>query len=273
MDEFKNEPGVGGPETKRPETAEKTGKRISRREFIKDCSVGASAVLLLAKLASASGVDAGEAERKERLYGMGINIDKCIGCGRCAHACKQENDVPKDPFFFRTWVERYIVQTDGAVMVDSPNGGIDGFPNLAGEKGILRTFFVPKLCNHCNNPPCVQVCPVGATFSTREGVVLVDKDYCIGCRYCIQACPYGARFLNPYSRTADKCTFCYHRITKGLKPACVEVCPTQARIFGEISRRGSPLARFIRFHNIQVLKPYLNTEPKVYYAYLDGEVR
>jgi Fe-S-cluster-containing dehydrogenase component len=117
------------------------------------------------------------------------------------------------------------------------------------------------------------VCPVGATFTTRDGVVLVDNDHCIGCRYCIQACPYGARYLNPETHVADKCTFCYHRITKGLMPACVEVCPTQARIFGDTMARSSPLIRFFRFNEIQVLKPDLNTEPQVFYARLDGVVR
>jgi Fe-S-cluster-containing dehydrogenase component len=119
----------------------------------------------------------------------------------------------------------------------------------------------------------VQVCPVGATFTTKDGVVLVDKDRCVGCRYCIQACPYGARYLDPRTRTADKCTFCYHRITKGLQPACVEVCPTQARIFGDLRSRASRLVRFERMNKIHVLKPALNTNPKVYYAGLDGEVR
>jgi tetrathionate reductase subunit B len=141
------------------------------------------------------------------------------------------------------------------------------------EKDILRSFFVPKLCNQCANPPCVQVCPVGATFQTVDGVVLVDDTRCIGCRYCIQACPYGARYLHPEKDTADKCTFCYHRISKGLLPACVEVCPTQARVFGDVNSVASPLTRMKRMSKIHVLKPYLNTEPKVYYANLDGEVR
>jgi len=208
----------------------------------------------------------------EHDYGMGIDPSRCIGCGRCAEACKVENDVPREPFYFRTWVERYVVQTNGQTVVSSPNGGIGGFPAVS-ETGILRTFFVPKLCNQCANPPCVQVCPVGATFKTQDGVVLVDQDYCIGCRYCIQACPYGARYIDPVTHTAEKCTFCYHRLVKGLVPACVEVCPTQARIFGEVKLRNSPLSRFMRLHEIQVLKPHLNTEPKVYYANLDGEVR
>lgn len=206
-------------------------------------------------------------------YGMGVDIDKCIGCGRCVQACKIENDVPPDPHFFNTWIERYVIDTEGEVQVDSPNGGIEGFPPTVSEGGIRRTFFVPKLCNQCENPPCVQVCPVGATFTTPDGVVLVDDEYCIGCRYCIQACPYGARWLHPETRVAAKCTFCYHRLARGLVPACVEVCPTGARVFGEVGKRVTPLGRFMRFNDVQVLKPHLNTKPKVYYANLDGEVR
>jgi Fe-S-cluster-containing dehydrogenase component len=103
--------------------------------------------------------------------------------------------------------------------------------------------------------------------------VLVDDTYCVGCRYCIQACPYGARYLHPVKKVADKCTFCYHRLMKGLLPACVEVCPTRARLFGEVGERSSPLARFLRFNDIIVLKPSLNTKPKVFYAGADGEVR
>jgi Fe-S-cluster-containing dehydrogenase component len=209
----------------------------------------------------------------DHYYGMGIDVAKCIGCARCVAACKVENDVPPEPTYFNTWIERYVLRTDGEVEVDSPNGGLDGFPAPRDEHTILRTFFVPKLCNHCANPPCVQVCPVGATFITRDGVVLVDEQYCIGCRYCIQACPYGARYMHPEKHVAAKCTFCYHRLVKGLVPACVEVCPTGARVFGEVEKQPTPLARFLRFNDIQVLKPNLNTKPKAYYANLDGEVR
>ena len=106
-----------------------------------------------------------------------------------------------------------------------------------------------------------------------DGCVIVDSKRCIGCRYCIQACPYGARFLNPRTNVADKCTFCYHRITKGLNPACVEVCPTQARIFGDLKSSASRLVRFNRMNKTGVIKAHLNTEPKVHYAQLDGEVR
>jgi len=210
----------------------------------------------------------------EHYWGMGIDINKCIGCGRCAAACKLENPVPKEPFFFRTWVERYRVYEDEDTVIDSPNGAVDGFkPQNEPDKKLTRTFFVPKICNQCDNPPCVQVCPVGATFKTPDGVILVDPEYCIGCRYCIQACPYGARFLHPVTRTAEKCTFCYHRITHDKLPACVEVCPTQARIFGELRKKASPLVRFMRMNKINVLKPSLNTEPKVFYANYDMEVK
>jgi len=206
-------------------------------------------------------------------YGMGVDIDKCIGCGKCMEACKIENDVPKEPFVFRTWVERYVITRDGAVGVTSIGTATNPSTEVVVEKDILRSFFVPKLCNQCANPACVQVCPVGATFQTEDGVVLVDDKRCIGCQYCIQACPYGARYLHPEKKTADKCTFCYHRISKGLLPACVEVCPTQARVFGDVNSVASPLARLKRMNKIHVLKPHLNTEPKVYYANLDGEVR
>jgi Fe-S-cluster-containing dehydrogenase component len=209
----------------------------------------------------------------EHWYGMGIEVEKCIGCNRCVEACKAENGVSKDPFNFRTWVERYRVKADGETEVHTV--GVPGREQAApaSEKNELRSFFVPKLCNHCAHPPCVQVCPVGATFSTKDGVVLVDQDRCIGCRYCIQACPYGARYFNHDTNTADKCTFCYHRVTRGLQPACVEACPTGARVWGDLRSKASRLVRFQRMNKVNVLKPGLNTDPKVFYAQLDGEVR
>ena len=205
-------------------------------------------------------------------YGMGIQVEKCIGCGRCVEACKEENSVPVEPFYFRTWVERYIIRKNG-VVVQSIDTRISPAQNPPADGQVLRSFFVPKLCNQCDSPPCVQVCPVGATFKTPEGIILVDEKRCIGCRYCIQACPYGARYLHPVTMTADKCTFCYHRIRQGLLPACVEVCPTQARIFGDLASNASPLTRFERMNTLHVLKAHMNTEPKVFYSDLDGEVR
>ena len=205
-------------------------------------------------------------------YGMLIDLQHCIGCGACAKACKLENEVPFTVPSFRTWVERYVLKTDGSLRVDSPNGAIDGFAADIPPDQIFRSFFVPKLCNHCARPPCVQVCPVGATYPTKEGVVLVDPKYCIGCRYCIGACPYGARYFNHELRTADKCTFCYHRIVRGLRPACVEACPRNVRIFGDLRAPDSELAQLLRRWPVQILKPSLNTEPRVYYLHLDKEV-
>jgi tetrathionate reductase subunit B len=262
------------------EGKDKKPGRQERRSFIKNLVLTTAATLLMPGYLFAKKehqqieqllLDNGYAP-SEHDYGMGIDISKCIGCGRCVEACKNENNVPKVPFFFRTWIERYRIMNNGETLVESPNGGMDSFEYEAGEADIVRSFFVPKLCNQCEKPPCVQVCPVGATFKSPDGVVLVDTGYCIGCRYCIQACPYGARFFDPETHTAEKCTFCYHRLVKGLKPACVEACPTQARIFGEIKKKASPLVRFTRTNEIGVLKPALNTEPKVFYAHLDMEV-
>ena len=249
--------------------------KMARREFLRNCTTKLPGFFALLSTVGPSGVLAAygdDYDPEAHDYAMGIDIHKCIGCGRCADACKKENKVPTEPHFFRTWVERYMIPIEGETKVDSPNGGIDGFPELTKGAEVRRSFFVPKLCNHCANAPCVQVCPVGATFTSRDGVVLIDPTYCVGCRYCIQACPYGARYLHPETRVADKCTFCYHRIVEGKRPACVEVCPTQARIFGETGRHSSPLRRFMRFNDITKLKPWLNTAPKVFYAGADGEV-
>jgi len=206
-------------------------------------------------------------------YGYGIDIEKCIGCGRCADACKKENNVPEEPYYFRTWIEQYTIKNDGTIHVEAPNGGIDGFHQDVPEEDIFKSFFVPKMCNHCHKSPCVQVCPVGATYDSPDGVVLVDDSYCIGCRYCIQACPYGCRYIHPERKVVDKCTLCYHRIKQGGTTACVEVCPTSARIFGNLRDKEGPLVEFIRTHTCQVLKPHLNTGSKLYYNALSAEVR
>jgi Fe-S-cluster-containing dehydrogenase component len=206
---------------------------------------------------------------------MTIDVDACIGCGKCVRACKEENGVPDEPFFFRTWVERYHV-ADGRMdrpQVDSPDGGRFGFPERYASAAGAKTFFVPKLCNHCAHSPCVQVCPVGATFESPDGVVLVDATYCLGCRYCVQACPYGCRYIDPRTHVVDKCDLCYHRITKGLTTACCEVCPTGARTLVDLKNPRDPVHEFLRTRKIQVLKPQMATGSKVYYAGLDGSVR
>jgi Fe-S-cluster-containing dehydrogenase component len=186
-------------------------------------------------------------------WSMLIDIPKCIGCGNCVRACAAENDVPEG--HFRTWVERYHV-TDSAASEDSG-----------------KYFFVPKLCNHCADSPCTQVCPVGATFISPDGVVLVDQTYCLGCAYCVQACPYGCRYIHPEKKVADKCTLCYHRITKGLTTACCENCPTGARQLVDLKDPNDPIHAFLKTHHVQVLKPQMATGAKVFYNELDGSVR
>lgn len=269
---------------------------LSRREFVKTTAKG-----LLGALAIIGGTPTAlrRTLRKYRVSGDGttapqpgltrprleihrwgfiVDTEKCIGCGKCVLACKLENDVPLDHECYRTWVERYVISEEGEVFVDSPEGGINGFEaeeynEQYEDLAIRKSFFVPKLCNQCENPPCVQVCPVGATYIAPGGVVLVDRDRCIGCRYCIQACPYGARFLDPRLRVADKCTWCYHRITTGRRPACVDACPVGARVFGDLDDPASSAAKLLAETRVSVLKGELGTEPRVRYVGLEEGVR
>jgi Fe-S-cluster-containing dehydrogenase component len=248
----------------------------TRRNFLKKSAALAGTILATSALEPFTKIIFAAVQPEDSSnpwYGIGIDIEKCIGCGMCAKSCKLENDVPTEPFYFRSWVEQYTIKNDGTIKVVSPNGGIDGFAQKEPEDDIFKTFFVPKMCNHCAKSPCTQVCPVGATFESPEGIALVDDTYCIGCRYCIQACPYGCRYIHPVKKTVDKCTLCYHRITKGLLPACVEVCPTGARIFGNLNDMEGDLHKFLKEHNCQVLKPNLNTGSKLFYNGLSSEVR
>ncbi len=201
-----------------------------------------------------------------------VDTTKCIGCGKCVQACKIENDVPLDAEVYRTWVERYRVSADEKVLVDSPDGGIHSFPVDPADAKFVKAFFVPKLCNQCANAPCVKVCPVGATYKTEDGVILVDRKRCIGCGYCIQSCPYGARYLHPKLKVADKCTWCYHRITNGMKPACVQVCPAKARIFDDVKAPDNQISKILDKERVGVLKQGMGTEPQVFYVGMDKVV-
>ena len=254
----------------------------SRRQFlqvaVRTAGVGGLTLTLLPRLPRAAGED-GEADRggsapdADVQYGFLVDTTRCIGCTRCVESCVEENEVPAG--FLRTWVERYTYFEDGTVRVDGHSEEPPyAYPELSEEdkKRITKSFFVPKLCNHCENTPCVQVCPVHASYISPEGVVLVDPNQCVGCSYCVQACPFGTRFINPRTNAADKCTWCYHRVRRGLDPACVEACPTEARMFGNIADPNSPIRKRMDAARIDVLKSYLGTAPRTRYIGLTAEV-
>jgi len=233
--------------------------------------------------AAAPAFPAADYDWTKHRWGFGVDATRCIGCLRCVEACKAENGVARDAHHFRTWVERYVyLEGEKKPRVDSQHdpGNIAAsgsekeyrFDNRYQHAKVEKAFFVPKLCNQCEHPPCVQVCPVGATFRTPDGVVLIDHNYCIGCQYCVQACPYGVRLFNHALRVTDKCTWCYHRITRGLRPACVDACPVNARIFGDQNDPESPISKFIRENRVQILKPGMGTSPNVFYVGIDKEV-
>jgi len=253
----------------------------SRRDLLKNSfkgALGASVSLAAFKLISPAQVKASIGDAKTRWVFL-VDTYKCVGCGLCVRACKLENEVPYDTPVSRTWVERYVIMKDGKSHVDSPHAARDGFtsPKIREDEinpnEIAKGFFVPKLCNQCKLPACVQVCPVGATYQAPDGVVLVDRTWCIGCGYCIMACPYGMRFFHPVYKVAEKCTFCYHRITKGMKTACVQACPFGARQIGNLKNPNDPVTKIIMTQRVSVLKDEYGTKPQVFYLGLDNNVR
>ena len=257
---------------------------MKRRDFLKSTAVFVSGAAL--SLSALEILEPGEvlAANPDLRWGFLVDTYKCVGCGFCVKACKLENEIPLNADVTRTWVERYIMTKDGKTWIDSPKGALHGFTsklideNADGMKKIAdedirKAFFVPKLCNHCSNPACVQVCPVGATYQTADGVVLVDRTWCIGCGYCIMGCPYGVRFFHPVVHTADKCTFCYHRISKGKNTACAQACPFGARHIGNLRDTRDPVARAVLDQRVGILREEFGTNPNVYYIGLDKEVR
>lgn len=257
---------------------------IDRRNFLK---YGVAAMAGMGLSSSRAGKALGAAGgRKDLRWTFLVDTKKCVGCGLCVKACKLENEIPYEANVSRTWVERYIVRKDGSVVADSPKAALNGFtenvirndPHKPGgiivpEEDIAKAFFVPKLCNQCDKPPCVQVCPVGATYQTTDGIVLVDRTWCIGCGYCIMACPYGVRFFHPVYHVTEKCNWCYHRITRGMNPACVDACPFGARRIGNIMNFDDPVTKIIETERVGVLKEEYGTKPMTYYVGLDNVVR
>jgi Fe-S-cluster-containing dehydrogenase component len=181
-------------------------------------------------------------------YGFAIDLRKCIGCHACTIACKAEHDIPVG--VNRCWVKTVEQGT---------------FPDT-------RRLFFPVLCNQCDEAPCAKICPTHALFKRPDGIVDLHGDSCIGCRACMVACPYDQLFIDPNTRTAEKCNFCANRVENELLPACVSVCPTECRIFGDLDDPASEVARIAAREMTRVRKPEKGTIPKVFYIGAEDSV-
>jgi len=210
-----------------------------------------------------------------------LNLTRCIGCRKCVHACVAENNQSRNPEI------QYIR------VLKMPNGTFDmekGDHNYASETVPEKGFFyMPVQCHQCKNPPCVKVCPVDATWQEKDGITVIDYDWCIGCRYCEAACPYFARRfnfatpslpkdqLNPdmaylgnrprHKGVMEKCHFCIQRTREGKYPACLEVCPTGARKFGNILDPASDVSYILKNKRVFVLKEEVGTLPRFFYYF------
>lgn len=174
-------------------------------------------------------------------FGFIIDNRKCIGCHACTVACKAEHDVPIG--VNRTWV-KYIEK---------------------GEFPHTRRLFSVLRCNHCDEAPCVEICPVTALYRRGDGIVDFDNRRCIGCKGCMQACPYDALYIDPNTHTAAKCNYCAHRVEIGLEPACVNVCPEHAIISGDMDNPLSEIAQLLAREQVTARKVEKGTQPKLFY--------
>jgi len=176
--------------------------------------------------------------------GFLVDLNLCMGCKGCEIACKVENEVPLSTWRLRV---KYI--------------DLGTFPDTSRS-------FTPLRCNHCENAPCERICPVSALHYLENGIVNIDSARCIGCAGCMMACPYGAIYMDPETNTADKCTYCAHRIESGMMPACVVACPVEANIFGDLEDEHSNISHYIMEHRgaVQVRKPEKHTSPTHFYV-------
>ena len=218
------------------------------------------------------------------LYGYGLDLSRCIGCRRCVYGCVGENNQSRDPQIH--WIIVLRLEKERGVDLEHAERYFN--PAKVPEPGH---FYMPVQCHQCENATCTKVCPVQATWKENDGIVVVDYNWCIGCRYCMAACPYGARrfnwkkpglpagemnpdthFLGNRPRpvgVVEKCTYCMQRTREmdGKYPACVEVCPVGARKFGNLLDPGSEIRYVIENKRVFILKEDLNTQPKFYYFY------
>jgi molybdopterin-containing oxidoreductase family iron-sulfur binding subunit len=219
-------------------------------------------------------------------FGYGLDISRCIGCRRCVYACVKENNQSREPQVH--WIS-VLEFEKGEKWVNNFEESTKYYnPHAVPEEG---NFYMPVQCQQCENPPCVKVCPTKATWKERDGIIVVDYNWCIGCRYCMAACPYGARRFNwgkprikkkelntnvhylgnrpRYKGVVEKCTFCIQRTREnpGRYPACVEICPVGARKFGNLLDPESEIRYCIDHKRVFRLKEDLNTFPKFFYFF------
>ncbi len=220
------------------------------------------------------------------LFGYGLDLSRCIGCRRCVYACVRENNQSRDPQIH--WITVLRFKKGEKWVNDLEEAEKYYYPDEVPEEGY---FYMPVQCQQCENPPCVKVCPTQATWKEPDGIVVVDYNWCIGCRYCMAACPYGARRFNwgepriareeintnvhylgnrpRYKGVVEKCTFCIQRTrgNPGRYPACVEICPVGARKFGNLLDPKSEIRYIIENKRVFRLKEDLNTQPKFFYFF------
>lgn len=213
-------------------------------------------------------------------FAYALNLSVCIGCRRCAEACHAENN--HDRASHNSYI-RVLEMEQGSMDLEKGNAAYDHAVPAAGK------FYMPVQCHHCSNAPCTKVCPVEATWKEKDGLVVVDYNWCIGCRYCEAACPYHARRFNwqkPQIPAAEinpnqgylsnrirpqgvmeKCTFCLHRTRVGRLPACMEACPTGARVFGNLADPKSEIRWVLENKRVFILKEDLGTQPRFFYFF------
>jgi molybdopterin-containing oxidoreductase family iron-sulfur binding subunit len=210
-----------------------------------------------------------------------IDVGACIGCRRCMWACKEENNIPDT--ISPLWIEVFELNTTVS-MTGHPSAEDlkEGVTTSYTESPLEGKWYLPVQCYHCDNPPCVKVCPTGATFKDKDGLVLINYERCIGCRTCVVACPYSARRFNWFEPevspddinplvpvrpvgVVEKCTFCVHRTRLGKLPRCVEVCPVRARHFGNINDPESEVSKILKSNPSFRLLEEVNTGPNIWY--------